>query len=87
MTPAPLPSSIQRDDCKAVVVAGTGLVRAESVVWLCEVETVSTGDICGTVLICHIHDEERVPDVRLHSRHIQREWTTPIERNTDTVDM
>ena len=29
------------------------------------------------VLVCHIGDEESVPDVRVHPTHIQKEWSIP----------
>ena len=72
-TPVALSSSILWDDCEAVLVTGTGVGNGEGVVWLCEVVTVSTGDGCWAVLICHIGDEDSVPDVRIHPRHIQGE--------------
>ena len=46
---------------------GTGVIRTEDVVCLCEVVTVSTGDGCWVLLICHIVDEDRVPDIRIHT--------------------
>ena len=73
--------SILWGDCEGVVVARAGGVRAEGVVCLCEVVAVSTGYDCWVVLICHIGDEDSVPDVRVHSTHIQRERSTPREHN------
>ena len=70
LTPIPLSNSILWDDCEAVHVTGTGVGSVEGVVWLCEVVTVSTGDGCWVVLICHVGDEDSVPDVRIHPRHI-----------------
>ena len=60
---------------------GTGVGSGEGVVWLCEVVTVSTGDGCLVVLICHIGDEDSVPDVRIHPRHIQGEGRAPGEED------
>ena len=72
-------SSILWDDCKVVLVlmAGVGEVRAEGVVCLCEVVAVSTGHGCWVVLVCHIGDEDSIPDVRVHLTHIQRKRSTP----------
>ena len=57
--------------------AGAGEVRAEGVVCLCEVMAVGAGHGSWVVLVCHIGDEDSVPDVRFHPTHIQREWSTP----------
>jgi len=66
-------------------VAGTGAGSGEGVVWLCEVVAVSTGDGCWVVLICHIGDEDSVPDVRIHPRHIQGEGRAPGEEDEVTA--
>ena len=50
----------------------TEVVRSEGVVCLSDIGTVGTEDGCWVVLICHIVDEERVPDIRN-----EREWRTP----------
>ena len=52
--------------------AGAEEVRDEGVVCLCEVVAVGTGHVCWVVLVCHIGDEDSVPDVR-----VNREWSTP----------
>ena len=70
-----LSSSIEWDDCEDILVTGTGVVRSEGVVCLSDIDTVSTGDGCW--LICHIVDEYRVPDIRINTSHIQREWSSP----------
>ena len=44
---------------------GTGVVRTEDVVRLCEVVAVGTGDGCMVVLECHIVDEDSVPDITI----------------------
>ena len=54
---------------------GTVVVRTEGVVCHSEVGAVSTGDWCP--VICPIVDEDRVPDIRIHTSHIQGEWSTP----------
>ena len=72
-----LASSIQRDDIEVVHMTRTGVVRSEGVVCLNDIDTVSTEDGCWVVLICHIVDEDRVPDIRINTSHIQREWSTP----------
>ena len=77
LTTLSLSSSIVWDDCEGILVTGTGVVRTEDVVCLCGVVAVSTGDSCWVLLICHIVDEDRVPDIRIHTSHIQREWSTP----------
>ena len=76
-----LPCSILWDDCEVVLVARTGVGSAEGVVWLREVVTVRTGHGCWVVLICHIGDEDSVPDVRIHPRHIQGEGRAPGEED------
>ena len=65
--------------------AGAGVGSGEGVVWLCEVVAVSTGDGCWVVLICHIGDEDSVPDVRIHPRHIQGEGRAPGEEDGVTA--
>ena len=70
MTLLSLSSSIEWDNCEGILVTRTGVVRTKGVVCLCEVVTVSTGDGCW-VLICHIVDEDRVPDIRIHTSYIQ----------------
>ena len=77
LTALSLSSSIVWDDCEGILVTGTGVVRTENVVCLCEVMTVSTGDGCWVLLICHIVDEDRVPDIRILISHIQSEWCFP----------
>ena len=81
LTAVPLSNSILWDDCEAVLVTGIGVGSGEGVVWLCEVVTVSTGDGCWVVLICHIGDEDSVPDVRIHPHHIQGEGRAPGEED------
>ena len=44
---------------------------------LSDSDTVSTEDGCWVVLICHVVDEDRVPDIRINTSHIQREWSSP----------
>ena len=77
VSPCPRAHSILWDDGEGVLVAGAGEVRAEGVVCLCEVVAVYTGYGCWVVLVCHIGDEDSVPDVRVHPTHIQRERSTP----------
>ena len=48
------------------------VVRSEGVVCLSDIGTVGTEDGCWVVLICHIVDEDRVPDIRN-----EREWRSP----------
>ena len=75
MTGLSLSSSIEWDDCEDILLTGTGVVRSEGVVCLSDIDTVSTGDSCW--LIRHIVDEDRVPDIRINTSHIQREWSSP----------
>ena len=56
---------------------GTGVGSGEVVVLLCDVVTVDTRNVQWVVLICHIGDEDSVPDVRVHFRHIQGEGRVP----------
>ena len=55
----------------------TEVVRSEGVVCLSDIGTVGTEGGCWVGLICHIVDEDRVPDIRINTSHIQREWRTP----------
>ena len=50
------------------------IVRSEGAVCLSDIGTVGTEDGCWIGLICHVVDEDRVPDIRIHTSHIQREW-------------
>ena len=68
-------SSIEWNDYEDILVTGTGVVRSEGVVCLNDIDTVSTGDDCW--FICHIVDEDRVPDIMINISHIQREGSTP----------
>ena len=75
LTALSLTSFIEWNDCEDILVTGTGVVRSEGVVCLNDIDTVSTGDDCW--FICHIVDEDRVPDIRINISHIQREGSTP----------
>ena len=55
----------------------TEVVRNEGVVCVIDIYTVSADNGCWVALICHIVDEDRVPDIRINTGHIQREWSTP----------
>ena len=79
LTPVPISNSILWDNCKVVDVMNTGIVSSEGIACVSEIETVSTGDRGGAVLICHIRDENSVPDIRLHPWHIQGEGRIPDE--------
>ena len=70
----PRPASLN-GMCEDKLVTGTEVVRSEGVVCLNDIDTVSTGDDCW--FICHIVDEDRVPDIRINISHIQREGSTP----------
>ena len=70
-------SSIGWDDGEVVHMTRTEVVRSEGVVGLSDIGTVSTEDICWPVLICHILDEDRVPDVMINTSHIQRPGSSP----------
>ena len=63
LTALSLTSSIEWDDCEGILMTAAGVVRTEDVVCLCEVVAVSTGDGCMVVLVCHIVDEDSVPDI------------------------
>ena len=75
LTALSLTHFIEWNDCEDILVTGTGVVRSEGVVCLNDIDTVSTGDDCW--FICHIVDEDRVPDIIINIRHIQREGSTP----------
>ena len=68
-------SSIEWVDSEVVFVTGTRAVRSEGVVGPSNINTVSTGDGCG--FICYIVDVNRVPDIRINIRHIQRIGSSP----------
>ena len=75
LTALSLTSSIEWNDCEDILVKGTGVVRSEGVVCISDIDTVSTGDDCW--FICHVVDEDRVPDIMINMSHIQREGSTP----------
>ena len=77
VTPLSQASSIGWDDGEVVHVTRTEVVRSEGVVGLSDIGTVSTEDVCWPVLICHILDEDRVPDVMINTCHIQRPGSSP----------
>ena len=68
-------NSILGNNCKIKIECVTS--KVEGVVCLCEVVAVGAGHGCWVVLVCHIGDEESVPNVRVHPSHIQREWSIP----------
>ena len=53
-----------------------------------DIDTVSTGDECWFI-ICHIVDENRVPDIRIYTSHIQRIGSSPgdSDRTGITADL
>ena len=55
----------------------TEVVRSEGVVCLSDIGTVGALDVCWVVLICHILDEDRVPDIMINTSHIQRPGSSP----------
>ena len=77
--------SIIWDNCEAILVTWTGVGSGKDVVWLYEVVTVITWHIYWVEFICHIGDEDSVPDVRILPRHIQGEWRAPGEEDEVTV--
>ena len=72
VTALSLASYIYRKNREVVHMTSTEVVRSEGVVCLSDTVTVGTEDGCWVVLICHIVDEDRVPDIRN-----EREWRTP----------
>ena len=72
-----LPCSIVRDYCEVIHLAGTEVVRSEVVVCFSDVNAFGTGNGCCIILICHIVDEDGVPDVRVNISDIQGEWSSP----------
>ena len=72
-----LSSSIEWVDGEVVLVTGTRVVGSEGVVGLSDINTVSTGDGCG--FICYIIDVDRVLDIRINIRHIQRIGSSPCD--------
>ena len=77
VSPCSISNCILGDDCESVIVAGAGEERAEDIVCLRDVVAVGTRHCCWVVLVCHIGDEDSVPDVGVHLTHIQRERSTP----------
>ena len=72
-----LASPIEWDNREVVHVTRTEVVRSEGIVCLNDIDAVSTEDGCWVVLICYIVDEDRVPDIRINTSHIQRKWSSP----------
>ena len=77
MTALSLACSIEWSDSEVELVRGTEVVSSEGVVCLSDVGTVSTVDGCWVSPVCHIVDEDRVPDIRINTSHIQREQSSP----------
>ena len=74
--PLSLSNSIVWNDCEDILEAGTEVVRSEDTECLSDIDAVRIWHRhCS--LICHIVDEDRVPDIRINISHIQREWSTP----------
>ena len=69
LTAVSLPNSIIRDYCEVIQLAGSHIVRREGVVCLSDINAFITGNSCWVFLICHIVDEDRVPDVRVTISH------------------
>lgn len=69
-------------DCEAVLMTGSGFCNGEGIVWLYEVVTctVSTGNSCWVIIICHIgdRDEDSVPDVMIYPHHIWGVRRAPV---------
>ena len=72
-----LASSIEWCDREVVHMTRSEVVRSEGVDCLSDIGTVSTGDGSWVVLICHILDEDRVPDIMINTSHIQRPGSLP----------
>ena len=72
-----LASSIEWCDREVVHMTRTEVVRSEGVDCLSDIGAVSTGDGSWIVLICHILDEDRVPDIMVNTSHIQRPGSLP----------
>ena len=76
LTALSLSSSIVWDDCEVILVAGTEVAWSEDAECLRDIGTVRIWHRHRS-LICHIVDEDRVPDIRINTSHIQREWSSP----------
>ena len=85
VTPLFQASSIGWDDGEVVHMTRTEVVRSEGVVGLSDIGTVSTEDVCWPVLICHILDEDRVPDIVINTSHIQRPGSSPGDHNITLI--
>ena len=59
-----LASSVEWNNSEVVHMTRTEVVRREGVVCISDVVTIGTGDNCWIVLISHVVDDDRVPDVR-----------------------
>ena len=77
VTALSLASSIEWCDREVVHMTRTEVVRSEGVDCLSDIGTVNTGDGSWIVLICHILDEDRVPDIMINTSHIQRPGSLP----------
>ena len=77
MTSLSLISSIEWCNEEVVHMTKTEVVRSEGIGCLSDIGTVSTGDGSWVVLICHILNEDRVPDIRINTSHIQSPGSLP----------
>ena len=77
MTTLSLTSSIEWCDREGVHMPRPEVVRSEGVDCLSDIGTVSTGDGSWVVLICHILNEDRVPDIKINTSHIQSPGSLP----------
>lgn len=68
-----LSSSIVWNNGEGILITWTGVIGFKSIVCLCEVGAVNY----WVLLIWQIVNEDRIPDVRIHTSHIQSEWSTP----------
>ena len=59
-----LANLVEWNNSEVVHMTRAEVVRREGVVGISDVVTIGTGDNCWIVLICHVVDDDRVPDFR-----------------------
>ena len=59
-----LANLVEWNNSEVVHMTRIKVARSEGVVGISDVVTISTGDNCWIVFVCHVVDDDRVPDVR-----------------------
>ena len=72
-----LTCSIGWSDSDVILMRGTEVVGSEGIACLSNVCAVCAVHNHWVVFICHVLDKDRVPDIIIHTSHIQRPGSSP----------